>query len=130
MGLISTYAMTPTLLAQWSHEDLAPHTIGYGVETVDGKRMGTVEDVLYDDEAGVARYVVVNTTGAEFVVNYTRILLPATLCCPNEERHTVRSEAGVEQVQRAPAYDPASALGRSYEETVFTNFGERPYWPI
>jgi len=129
MGLISSKMMTPTQLQQCCAEDLAVQTIGYTLQTADGRRAGRIEDILYDDEDGVIRYLVVDTSTAEFIVNQPRVLLPATLCCPDHGRRTVRSRAGAEQVQAAPRYDPAVALTRAYEESVFTNFGEHPYWP-
>lgn len=130
MGLISSRDMSPTQWQQCCADDPSANVIDYELRTVDDRRIGVVSDVLFDDEAGVARYLVVDTSRAEFLVNQPRVLLPISLCCRDDAQRTVRSQAGVQEVQSAPGYERATAVTRAYEETVFTNFGERPYWPI
>jgi len=130
MGLISSRFVTPTMLERCCAGSLSSRAIGYTLLTADGRRIGVVKDLLFDDEAFEIRYLVVDTSTAEFPVGPPLVVLPATLCCEDAERKVVSSRATVEQVQAAPSYDPVTAISRAYEETVFTNFGERPYWPL
>ncbi len=130
MGLLSARDMTETQLRQCCGDQLASRVVGYTVFTQDGQRAGTVDDILIDDEANLVRFLVVDTSTAEFLVNQARVMLPIDLCCPDEEKKTVRSRTSAEQVQSAPPYRRDLAQARAYEETVFTHYGERPYWPL
>jgi hypothetical protein len=129
MGLISSHDLTADQLSRCCNNRLTPGIIGYTLLTIDGQRAGVVADVLVDDETMDLHYLVVDTQSAQFEMHYPHILLPTDLCCWDAEHKTVRSQAHQEQMQNASAYDRAIALTRAYEETVFTNFGERPYWP-
>lgn len=130
MGLVSARFMMPAQLARCcAGQDVSPGVVGYTVHTIDDRRIGQVEDVLIDDEAMVIAFLVVEPSTAEFIVNQPRLLLPASLCCWDEEGKRVRSRATVDQVQSAPPYDAVTDISEAYERTVFTNFGERPYWP-
>lgn len=129
MGLISARFMTEDQLRRCCRDGLSPAVIGYGIDVADGRRIGTIDDILVDDETMTIRFLVVDTKTAAFTLNQAHILLPTGLCCWDEEQKSVRSLASAEQVQSAPAYDRAVALTQAYEATVFTNFGERPYAP-
>lgn len=129
MGLISSRFMTPEQRQRCCLNNLTPEVIGYALQTVDGKRIGTVDDILMDDESFMLRYLVVNTSTAEFIVNQPFVLLTSDLCCWDAEHKVVRSEATVQQVQDAPAFDRAVDLVEAYEETAILSFGERPFAP-
>ncbi len=129
MGLISSQFMTPEQLQRCCSNDLTAAVIGYALHTIDGKRIGTVEDILVDDESLALRYLVVNTATAEFAIGQPFVLLTSDLCCWDEGQKVVRSQATAEQVQAAPAFDRAIDLVEAYEETAILNFGERPFAP-
>lgn len=129
MALISSRFMTADQLQRCCYNQISAEVIGYVLHTVDGQRIGTVEEFLVNDEDFVVRYLVVDTSTAEFLLNQPLVLVPADLCCWDGEKRTVRSRATAEQVQSAPAYDPAVAVTQAYEETFVTKFGERPSGP-
>ena len=129
MALISSRFMTADQLQRCCYNQVSAEVIGYTLHTTEGQRIGTVREFLINDEDLVVRYLVVDTRTAEFVLNQPLVLVPADLCCWDRERRTVRSRATVEQVQSAPAYDPAVAITQAYEEMVVTKFGERPSGP-
>ncbi len=129
MGLISSRFMTADQKQRCCYNDLSLDILNYALHTADGQRIGTVDDVLMDDESFTIRYLVVDTSTAAFTLNQQRVLLPADLCCRDPEQRIVRSRANAEQVQSAPFYDSALAVTKAYEDTVITHFGERPYAP-
>ncbi|MDI7276457.1 MAG: PRC-barrel domain-containing protein, partial [Anaerolineae bacterium] len=103
--LISSRFMTEPQLRRCCVNDLTPEIIGYALYTTDDQRIGVVEDILVDDELFVIRYLVVDTSSAEFIVNHPEVLLvAANLCCWDTERRTVRAQATVADVQAAPFY--------------------------
>jgi len=129
MGLISSHYMTPDQLRRCCRNNLSAEVIGYALQTIDGKRIGTVEDILVDDDTLAIRYLVVNASTAEFPVNQPYVLLTPDLCCWDAAARVVRSQATVRDVQDAPAFDRAVDLAQAYEETAILNFGERPFAP-
>jgi len=129
MGLISSHMLTPDQLRRCCRNNLTAEVIGYALQTVDGRRIGTVDDILVDDDSLAVRYLVVNTASAEFTLNLPFVLLTPDLCCWDAEGRVVRSQATAEQVQGAPAFDRATDLAQAYEETAILNFGERPFAP-
>lgn len=129
MGLISARFMTADQLQRCCTTGVTPEVIGYALQTVDDQRIGTVDDILMDDESLTIRYLVVNTATAEFIVNQPFVLLTSDLCCWDAERRVVRSQATVGQVQDAPAFERAVDLVQAYEQTAIFRFGERPSGP-
>ncbi|HOG45221.1 MAG TPA: PRC-barrel domain-containing protein [Anaerolineae bacterium] len=129
MGLISARFMTAQQLQRCCLNDLSPEVIGYALFTGDNRRIGTVDDVLVDDETFTIRFLVVDTASAEFIVNQPYVLLTSDLCCWDAENKVVRSQATVQQVQDAPAFDRAIDLVEAYERTTLLRFGERPSAP-
>lgn len=129
MGLISSRFMTAEQQERCCLNQLSLEVIGYTLHTVDGRRIGTVDDILMDDESFVVRYLVADSSTADFVVNQPYVLLTADLCCWDPQSRTVHSQATVEQVQSAPAYERAVDLVQAYEETAILQFGERPSGP-
>jgi hypothetical protein len=129
MGLISSHYMTPDQLRRCCRNNLSAEVIGYALHTIDGKRVGTVEDILVDDETLDVRYLVVNASTAEFTLNQPYVLLTPDLCCWDAAQRLVRSQATAQEVQDAPAFDRAVDLVQAYEETAILNYGERPFAP-
>ncbi len=129
MGLISSRFMTAEQQERCCYNQVSLEVIGYTLHTVDGRRIGTVNDILMDDESFTVRYLVVDTSAADFVVNNPYVLITADLCCWDPESRIVRSQATVEQVQSAPAFDRAVDLVQAYEATAVLQFGERPFGP-
>ncbi len=129
MGLISSRSMTPEQRSRCCLNDLSPEVIGYVLSTRDGRRIGTVDDILMDDESFTLRFLIVNTSTAEFMVNQPYVMLAAELCCWDAEHKSVRADVTVGQVQDAPAYERAVALVQAIEDTAIFRFGERPSGP-
>jgi hypothetical protein len=129
MGLISSRFMTADQRERCCYNDLSVEVIGYAIDTIDGQRIGTVDDILMDDESMTVRYLVVDTSTAAFILNQPHLLLPTNLCCWDRAERSVRSQAHAEQVQSAPAYDAAVSVTQAYEDTIITHYGERPYAP-
>lgn len=128
--LISSRFMTQGQLERCCADGLGPEVIGCALYTSDNLRVGVVKDLLVDDEDYVARFVVVDTTSAEFLINHPEVLLVgANICCLDREHRTVRTEVTAADVQSAPFYNHAADLAQAYEETYIFHYGERPSAP-
>ncbi len=127
--LLSARFMTPTQLEQCCTDHLSTKIVGYAVYTSEGRRIGTVDDLLIDDEMMVVRFLVVDTSTAEFILNQPHLLLAPNLCCWDDARKTVQAQATMGQVQSAPDFDRVAALGAAYEETAIFAYGEPPFGP-
>ncbi len=129
MGLISSRFMTAEQRERCCLGPLSLDVIGYTLYTIDGHRVGTVDDVLLDDESFAIRYLVIDTSSADFIINQPYVLLAAELCCWDEESKSVRSQSTMDQVQSAPAYERSVDLVEAYEDTAIFRYGERPSGP-
>ncbi|MCL6430178.1 MAG: PRC-barrel domain-containing protein [Anaerolineae bacterium] len=128
--LISARFMTQGQLQRCCADGLSPEVVGCALYTSDNRRVGVVKDILVDDELYIVRYVVVDTTSAEFIINHPEVLLvAANLCCWDREQRTVRTEVTASDVQSAPFYDHAADVAQAYEETYIFHYGERPSAP-
>jgi uncharacterized protein YrrD len=98
-----------------------------GVEVVatDG-RIGSVQDVYFDDARWVVRYLVVDTgvwlTGRKVLIS------PASLDTSVSEPDAVRARLTREQVERAPDIDAHRPVSRQYEMKHAAHFGYPYYW--
>lgn len=129
MGLISSRFMTANQLQRCCLNDFKPDIIGYSINTIDGQRIGIIEDFLMDDESFTMRYLIIDTSTAAFVLNQSRVLLPTGLCCRDPEQKVVRTQARADQVQSAPEYDPVISAAKAYEDLAIFDYGERPSGP-
>lgn len=126
MGLINSRFLTREQLQRCCRNEISPAVVGYTLLTADGKRIGTVSGILVDDESIEIRYLIADTTTAEFPISQSRILLSPDLGPLERKRKTIHTRLTVDQVQSAPAYEPAVDLVTAYEETAYMDFGDRP----
>jgi hypothetical protein len=129
MGLISSRFMTEDQLARCCAGDLSPDVIGCTLHSADDRRIGLVDDILVDDESLTVRFLVVDTSTADLMLNYPRVMLAPALCCWDREARTARTQATAEQVRAAPFFDSVTALAQSYEDLYIFHYGERPFAP-
>ncbi|KXU91165.1 photosystem reaction center subunit H [Paraburkholderia monticola] len=99
---------------------------GYHLQTADGS-LGHVSDFIYDDEAWVIRYLVVDTRnwwpgGKEILI--------ATYWLDEVDwfASTVSTSLTREIIRQSPAYDDSVPLHRSYEVALHQFYGKHGYW--
>jgi hypothetical protein len=98
---------------------------GFKISALDGL-IGHVDDVLFDDDTWLVRWVVVRTGGW---LDNRKVLLP-TLCLGHID--TEQKEFSVlldkEQVKDSPNVDTDKSVSRQMETNVYDYYGWTPYW--
>ena len=107
------------------HLRSAKEVSGYHLHASDGD-IGHVEELLVEDESWAVRYVVVATRN--FWPGRKVLLAPRWFRRIDWGERAVTVALTREQVKASPAYDPAAAPGRLYEERLHAHYGVPPYW--
>ena len=97
---------------------------GLAVEASDG-RIGTVSDLLFEDDNWVIRWLVVDTghwlTGR-------KVLLPlSALSCPNFARHVFPVKLTMQQVKDVPDVDTDQPVSRQIEANLYNYYSWDPF---
>jgi sporulation protein YlmC with PRC-barrel domain len=97
---------------------------GRHVVTVDGERIGEVDDLLIDATRGSVRFLVVGTGGFLGFGGHTS-LIPIDAVSRVDERH-VYIDHTHEHVTGAPAYDPHVEQADRYLNDIYGYYGYSP----
>lgn len=99
--------------------------LGYRIEATDGV-FGRVEDLIFDDETWVVRYMVVETGN---VLSPHKVLIaPLWLDGIDSEEKTVQVGLPQETIRESPEFDPTAPVNRQYEEVIYDYYGRPKYW--
>jgi len=99
--------------------------IGYKIEAEDGN-IGSVHDVLFDDEAWVVRYIVVDTGG--WLLGRKVLVAPEAVFEPDEAKKALQVKLTKQQVKDSPEVPVDPPLSRE-EEAQYRDFYKWPdYW--
>jgi len=99
--------------------------IGYRIHALDGE-IGHVDDFLVDDETWAIRYLAIDTSN--WLPGKRVLVPPQWLDRVDWTESSVWVDLTREAIRNAPAWDPAVALTREYEEQLFDYYGRRKYW--
>ncbi len=99
--------------------------IGYKIEAEDG-HIGTVHDVLFDDEAWVVRYVVVDTGG--WLLGRKVLVSPEAAHEPDEGHKTLQVKLTKQQVKDSPEVPIDPPLSREEEAQYRDHYRWPDYW--
>ncbi len=103
----------------------ASQTKGYSVEATDGP-IGTVSDLLFDDDTWTTRWLVVET--GNWLFN-RQVLLPAsTLGHPDIDALSFPVRLTRAQVKNSPDVDTHLPVSRQLEQNIYDYYGFSPYW--
>ena len=99
---------------------------GYAVRSGEGRSIGHVEDLIYDDNDWTVRYLVVDT----------RAWLPGKKVPISAEWASGVSPSGGrvevdltgEEILSAPGWEPGTVMDRRYETELHAHYGRTPYW--
>jgi sporulation protein YlmC with PRC-barrel domain len=98
---------------------------GYSVEASDGP-IGTVSDLLFDDDTWTTRWLVVET--GNWLFN-RQVLLPASaLGHPDLAARTFPVHLTRTQVKNSPDVDTHLPVSRQLEANIYDYYGFSPYW--
>ena len=88
--------------------------------------IGSVDDILFDDELWTARYLVVNTGGW---LNGRKVLIaPAALGLLDGDRQALRVKLTRDQVEGSPGVDTDKPVSRQWETDYHDYYGWPYYW--
>jgi sporulation protein YlmC with PRC-barrel domain len=93
-----------------------------------GEQLGKVTDLLIDDAAMRARFLIVEHGGI-LGIGATQSFIPVEAVTSIEEED-VQVATDVQTVAGAPVYDPEIALEPQYYENVYGYYGVTPYWTV
>jgi len=98
---------------------------GYAIEASDG-RMGTVNDLLFDDHTWTIRWLVVDTgtwlTGRQVLIH------PSAVSHPDHDRQSLPVELTKAQVEASPDIGQDEPVSRQMEAHLYDYYGWDPYW--
>ena len=100
-------------------------TKGYTVEASDGP-IGTVSDLLFDDNSWTTRWLVVET--GNWLFNRQVLLPTSALGHPNVEARTLPVHLTREQVKNSPDVGTHLPVSRQLENNIYDYYGFSPYW--
>ena len=88
--------------------------------------IGSVDDILFDDDQWTARYLVVNTGGW---LNGRKVLIPpAALGLLNWDRQELRVNLTRDQVEGSPSAETEKPVSRQWETDYYDYYGWPYYW--
>ena len=98
---------------------------GYAIAASDGD-IGTVSDLLFDDESWLIRWLVVDTGNW---LTHRRVLLPtSTLGHANVQSREFSVKLTMRQIENSPDIDTERSVSRQMETNIYSYYGWSPYW--
>lgn len=98
---------------------------GYAIEAADG-RIGTVNDVYFDDQHRTVRHLIVDTGG--WLTGRRVLIPPPGVTAIDDNDRAVRVSMTRRQVEDAPSIDEDKPVSRQHEADVFGYYGYPAYW--
>ncbi|CAA9478150.1 MAG: hypothetical protein AVDCRST_MAG05-1100 [uncultured Rubrobacteraceae bacterium] len=99
---------------------------GHAVLSGEGRPIGYVKDLVYDDRDWAIRYLIVDTRdwlpGKRVPVSADWVL------GVGGEGAQVEVDLTAEEAQAAPAWKPGTVIDRRYETELHAHYGRTPYW--
>ncbi len=99
---------------------------GRTVRDKDGIRLGTVSDLLVDDQESKIRFLLVEHGGV-LGFGRTKTLIPVDAVTKITEQDVEIDQSG-DRVASSPGYAPDLVDNRPYHASVFDHYGYEPYW--
>lgn len=98
---------------------------GFSIVASDGE-VGSVKDVLFDDEHWAVRYLVVDTGG--WLTGRTVLISPHAVERVAWSERNVHVRLSKEQVRNGPDIDTDKPVSRQHEASLFNYYGYPYYW--
>lgn len=107
----------------------ADSVLGCAIVDRDGKRIGSMHDIMLDLASGRIAYAVIEMTAAP--VARQLVVVPWNAVSADLERHQIRVNAHADWIERAPVVQEGTDPDRFVHEwgaLIHNYFGTRPYW--
>lgn len=101
---------------------------GRKVRDKDGKDLGTVHDLLIDDEEHKVRFLLVDH-GGFLGFGEKKSFIPVDAVTEVTEDDVVVNQTR-EHVAGVPAYEPELVDDRNYPARVYSHYGYEPFWGV
>lgn len=95
------------------------------LHAIDG-RMGSVQELYFDDQNWAVRYLIVNTGG--WLLGRNVLIAPIAVAGIDDADASMRINLRKEQIEQAPPIEKAKPISRRYEESYYEHFRWAPYW--
>jgi hypothetical protein len=99
--------------------------IGNAVKATDGA-IGSIDDMLFDDEQWIMRWIVVDT--GNWLPGRRVLLPPQVFGTPDPVSDEVAVDLNREQIKASPPADADRPVSRQDEADLFAHYGWDPYW--
>jgi sporulation protein YlmC with PRC-barrel domain len=103
--------------------------IGWTVVDSQGKRIGTLQDIMLELSTGRLAYAVIRLSGGKG--NASLVCVPWNAIHANHEAHQLRINAHIDWIARGPLVRRGYAPDKFVQEwgaLIHNYFGTRPYW--
>lgn len=104
----------------WSFDELK----GYALRATDGT-LGSVHDLLFDDQHWTARWLVVDTA---WLFGRRVLIAPQALGHPDGVAREFPVNLTQDQIKNAPDVDADRPVNRQHETDLYGYYGYGPYW--
>ena len=98
---------------------------GYGIQGTDDD-IGHLEDVLFDSEHWIVRYLVVDTRN--WLPGKQVLLLPESVASIDWHHRQVHVDLPRARIEQAPRWEPRQPLTEADERRIHAHYGLSPYW--
>jgi hypothetical protein len=99
--------------------------IGYTVRARDGL-IGTVSDLLFDDESWTLRWAVIDT--GDWIAGKEVLLPTSAFGTPDEAERHFPMDLTREQIENSPDIAEHEPVSRQKEIEIYSHYGWLPYW--
>jgi hypothetical protein len=101
-------------------------TTGHAIRASDGD-IGHVEDFLVEEEGWRVRYMIVDTRN--WLPGRKVLISPQWIAAVDWPERRVHVDLPRHAIETSPEFDPASPIGRGYEDALHRHYGKPGYWP-
>ncbi len=106
---------------------LASDLLGARVNNVDGKKLGTVKDLVLDLPAGRVVAVIIGGGGFLGMAEGRNALPPAVLSHASEDNQDLRLDVAPESRKQVPRYDADRFDDPTYTDSLYRAYKQEPY---
>lgn len=89
-------------------------------------RVGTVQELYFDDQTWIVRYLVMRTDGR--LMGREVLIAPVIIADIDDADASLRINLRKKQIEESPSIDRAKPISRRFEEVYYKHFQWQPYW--
>ena len=98
---------------------------GLTIHALDGE-IGSVDEILFDDEHWTVRYLIVDTGG--WIFGRKVLISPLSFGTVGWEQHTLHVNLTREQIEKSPGVETDQPVSRQWERNYYNHYAWPYYW--